>query len=232
MIDFLNQQVSIILVIGLVFILLCISGIYFRLFLRLRKAQLDNDSVLATTKTDSHNIAFGYALEWLENSKKAIVHKRTLPANERNALASEITKRQQLVDSFEKQPSTEHVSTEQLKGTYHILGFNQNKEASRYSGYLHVTTTGTHRVNAEWIIDGEQTQLGTGFYHNNILVINFSYEGDARKIYKGVVVYRVINKNILNGFWSEKHGNDAYLGIEECRRLNKSETLFNTAQLN
>jgi hypothetical protein len=46
------------------------------------------------------------------------------------------------------------------------------------------------------------------------------------KFFKGVVVYRCLS-NILDGFWSEKHGNPLYLGTERCLKYNcKLELIF------
>jgi hypothetical protein len=87
-------------------------------------------------------------------------------------------------------------------------------------------TTGKNRVNAIWTIRGEQTQTGRGFYKDDILVINFAYLGELRnrpKTFKGVVVYKLINENILEGFWSEKFGDDNFLGFEEARKMTNAE---------
>lgn len=50
-------------------------------------------------------------------------------------------------------------------------------------------------------------------------------ESEDRKIYKGVAVYRCITKDILDGFWSEKHGNPLYLGSEYCVRISNGDFL-------
>jgi len=52
-----------------------------------------------------------------------------------------------------------------------------------------------------------------------------TYKGDDHKIYKGVAVYRCITKDVLDGFWSEKHGNPLYLGSEHCLRMETTERL-------
>ena len=108
------------------------------------------------------------------------------------------------------------------EGTYEIIGYNQDKEQSGYTGYLKLIATSKNRVNAIWTISGVQTQTGKGFFKEDILVINFAYLGELRnrpKTFKGVVVYKLINENILDGFWSEKYGDDNYLGFEEGRRM-------------
>ena len=47
-----------------------------------------------------------------------------------------------------------------------------------------------------------------------------------KKIYKGVVVYKCLNKDILEGFWSEEKGNPKFIGSENCFRIKKN-TLIN-----
>ena len=50
--------------------------------------------------------------------------------------------------------------------------------------------------------------------------------GEDNTLYKGVVVYRCITKDILDGFWSEKHGNSLCLGEERCFRVNDEQNKF------
>lgn len=106
----------------------------------------------------------------------------------------------------------------QLQGTYNITGSNQDAEDVTYSGTLELAIDENNRINAKWLINNNQKQLGTGFFKDNILIINFNYKGDGRT-YKGVVVYKCITKDLLDGFWSEKHGNPLYLGEERCYRV-------------
>ncbi|KIC63945.1 hypothetical protein [Chryseobacterium taiwanense] len=117
------------------------------------------------------------------------------------------------------------MTIQDLVGSYSIQGSNQEETDSvSYHGILTLSLDENNRIIAQWII-GDHLQNGTGFYKNHILVINFNYEGDDHKIYKGVAVYRCLNKDILDGFWSEKHGNPLYLGSEYCVRLQHSEFL-------
>ncbi len=123
--------------------------------------------------------------------------------------------------------STQLKNSENLEGTYRIIGFNQDEEQTGYSGVLKLIKTGKYRVNALWTVVGGQTQTGKGFFKDDILVINFAYIGeldDKTKIFKGVVVYKVINEDTLEGFWSEKYGDNDYLGYEECQRIIEPET--------
>ena len=112
-----------------------------------------------------------------------------------------------------------------LVGSYSIQGSNQvESEEISYQGILTLSLDENNRIIAEWIID-DYIQNGSGFYKNEILVINFNYEGQDKTIYKGVAVYRCIGKDILDGFWSEKHGNPLYLGSEYCVKINRLEFL-------
>ncbi|WP_299667910.1 hypothetical protein [uncultured Polaribacter sp.] len=115
---------------------------------------------------------------------------------------------------------------EDLVGNYQIIGSNQNAEKEdSYKGTLSLTLDSNHRIVAKWRINKSQQQFGTGFFKNNILVINFQYQGDEDTIYKGVVVYKCISKDILEGFWSEKYGDPQFLGEERCFRIKEKELL-------
>lgn len=118
------------------------------------------------------------------------------------------------------------MTIQDLVGNYAISGSNQDESNEiSYKGVLTLALDQNNRIIAEWIINNSQIQKGTGFFKDNILVINFRYKGDDHKTYKGVAVYRCINKDILDGFWSEKHGNPLYLGSEYCLRKETTERL-------
>ncbi|MEC3877442.1 hypothetical protein [Chryseobacterium salviniae] len=111
------------------------------------------------------------------------------------------------------------MTLQDLAGSYAIQGSNQEEAGgSSYQGILTLSLDENNRIIAEWLI-GDHEQHGTGFYKDGILVINFRYEGDDQKIYKGVAVYRWINPDVLDGFWSEKHGDPRFLGTEYCVRI-------------
>ena len=114
-----------------------------------------------------------------------------------------------------------------LVGKYNITGCNQDEAAQPYKGTLELALDANNRVNAKWLINTNQKQSGTGFFKDHILVINFSYAGDNEKTYKGVVVYKCITKDLLEGFWSEKHGDPMYLGSERCFRMGAPAELLN-----
>ena len=116
---------------------------------------------------------------------------------------------------------------EDLIGKYSIIGNNQNEEENNYTGTLTLTLDESKRIVAKWLINRNQEQFGTGFFKDNILVINFKYQGDENTIYKGVVVYRCISNDILDGFWSEKYGNPLFLGEERCFRIKDEKQLLN-----
>jgi hypothetical protein len=115
----------------------------------------------------------------------------------------------------------------ELTGHYNIIGSNQDTEGAAYRGTLELTLDNNNRINAKWLIHTDQVQLGTGFFKDNILVINFNYKGDNETLYKGVVVYKCLTKDYLEGFWSEKHGNPLYLGVERCFRIGTERELIN-----
>ncbi|WP_054850644.1 hypothetical protein [Olleya sp. ITB9] len=113
------------------------------------------------------------------------------------------------------------MTIQQLPGQYQIEGSNQDDNSSGYKGVLDLQLDENNRVKAKWLINNNQEQFGTGFFKHNILVINFNYKGADNVIYKGVVVYKCVTNDILEGFWSEKHGNPLYLGEERCFRIKK-----------
>lgn len=112
-----------------------------------------------------------------------------------------------------------------LVGSYSVEGSNQDGvDAISYRGSLALSLDKNNRIIAHWLIE-DQEQNGTGFFKDNILVINFNYLGQSDIIYKGVAVYKCISKDILEGFWSEKHGDPVYLGTERCLRKVSKELL-------
>lgn len=118
------------------------------------------------------------------------------------------------------------MTIQDLVGNYSITGNNQDDNNEMpYKGILTLSLDINNRIIAKWIINNNQEQTGSGFFKDNILVINFKYIGDDTKIYKGVAVYRFITKDLLDGFWSEKHGNPLYLGTERCFRTISKEQL-------
>ena len=119
------------------------------------------------------------------------------------------------------------MNVEDLVGSFKILGSNQDAGGDNYKGTLELILDDHNRIKAEWLINENQIQSGTGFFKNDIWVINFKYKGDNDLTYKGIVVYRCITKDILDGFWSEKHGDPRFLGEERCFRIGVTDNLVN-----
>ena len=118
------------------------------------------------------------------------------------------------------------MTIQDLIGNYAISGSNQeDTNEMTYKGTLTLSLDDNNRIIAQWLINNSQQQIGYGFFKDNILVINFKYKGDDSKTYKGVAVYRCITKDLLEGFWSEKHGDPLYLGTEHCLRIESTELL-------
>ena len=118
------------------------------------------------------------------------------------------------------------MTIQDLIGKYSISGSNQDENNEMiYKGILTLSLDINNRIIAQWLINDNQEQKGYGFFKDNILVINFNYKGEDNEIYKGVAVYRCITKDVLDGFWSEKHGNPLYLGTEHCLRIESREFL-------
>ena len=104
-------------------------------------------------------------------------------------------------------------------GTYNILGSNQDEEASNYKGILKLSSQKDQIVEAEWIIGSSQKHYGIGFMEDSRLIIRFQYEGDDDEIYHGVAEYHLVEKGILEGFWTEEFGDNRFLGTEQCFKL-------------
>lgn len=117
------------------------------------------------------------------------------------------------------------MKAQDIVGDYTIIGSNQDFSEDTYKGKLFLTLANEHRINAKWLINNDQEQFGTGFFKDNILVINFYYQGINAKVFNGTVVYKCLTKDILEGFWNEEEGNPHYLGTENCFRI--KNTLVN-----
>lgn len=116
------------------------------------------------------------------------------------------------------------MTTKDILGDYKILGTNQNASEETYKGTLNLSLDDDNRIIAKWIINKSQEQFGVGFFKNNILVINFNYQGNENTTYYGTVVYKCLTKDILEGFWSEEYGNPKFLGSENCFRIKNELT--------
>ncbi|CAD7813585.1 hypothetical protein CHRY9390_02678 [Chryseobacterium aquaeductus] len=117
------------------------------------------------------------------------------------------------------------MTVQDVVGSYSIQGSNQEEtDHISYHGILTLSLDENNRIIAQWMI-GDHEQSGTDFFKDDLLVINFQYEGDDENIYKGTAVYRCLTTDILEGFWSEKNGDPRYLGSEYGARINTTEFL-------
>ena len=113
------------------------------------------------------------------------------------------------------------MTIEELVGNYVVNGCNQDEEQTAYKGVLQLSLDVYRRVVAQWTISGDQSQQGIGFFKDNILVINFNYLNDDGALFKGVVVYKCLSKDILEGHWTEEMGDPNFLGFEQLLRTSK-----------
>lgn len=111
------------------------------------------------------------------------------------------------------------MTAKDIIGNYSVIGTNQDNSENTYKGTLNLSFDNYKRIEAKWLINNTQEQTGVGFFKNNILVIHFKYRGYQHKFFNGTVVYKFLNIDILEGFWSEDNGNPAYLGTENCFRV-------------
>ena len=111
------------------------------------------------------------------------------------------------------------MTAEDLIGEYSVIGSNQNDSTISYKGTLSLTIDENNRIVAKWLIHNEQEQFGSGFFKDNILVVNFHYLGNDNETYYGTVVYKCLTKDILEGFWSEEFGDPKFLGSEKCFKI-------------
>lgn len=119
------------------------------------------------------------------------------------------------------------MTKDELVGEYMIEGINQDEQQSSYQGTLRLSLDIHGRVMAQWIIAGEQSQQGIGFFKDHILVINFNYHNEDQELFKGVVVYKCLTRDLLEGFWSEEHGDPQFLGTETAYRKEATVAVLN-----
>ncbi len=119
------------------------------------------------------------------------------------------------------------MTLENLIGEFTIHGSNQDATGTKYTGKLRLSLDGNDRIAALWNISGTQIQRGSGFFKDNILAINFNYKNEDQQTFKGVVIFKCITKDFLDGFWYEEHGDPDYLGFEKAYRINFDNSLLN-----
>ena len=118
------------------------------------------------------------------------------------------------------------MTLQELVGQYTVIGNNQDAESNSYKGKLFLSLDINNRIVAKWLINNQQEQFGYGFFKENILVLNFKYT-IRNNIYKGVIIYKCISKDILEGFWTEEHGDPKFIGEERCFRINNRKEVIN-----
>ncbi len=124
---------------------------------------------------------------------------------------------------------TLNISIESILGSYLIEGHNQDENNTPYTGQLEIKTNQFGELKAVWVIGKDQLQFGTGFLHKNTLVFNFYYEGEGDYIgkqFKGIVIYTILPNGELKGFWSEKYGDQRFLGKENAKKRSPLKTEF------
>lgn len=127
---------------------------------------------------------------------------------------------------FKKMNSTP-ASQKAIEGRYLINGNNQDEHQTPYSGRLDITALPNGRYEGLWTIGNSQIQFGKGFRFEDTLVFNFHYSGEgdfSGQRFKGVVIYSICSNGNLKGFWSEKHGDQRFLGkengVKQCQVQN------------
>ena len=116
------------------------------------------------------------------------------------------------------------MKTQDILGYFSIIGTNQDDSKNTYKGKLFLSLDDDRKIIAKWLINNTQEQFGTGYFKNNILVINFYYKSIEGEIFKGKVIYKCLTKDILEGIWTEDFGNPEFVGTENCFRI-KNEIL-------
>lgn len=114
-------------------------------------------------------------------------------------------------------------------GKYLIQGVNQDESQSPYNGQLEIKEDLNGKLKATWLIGSDQLQFGTGFKHEHTLVFNFYYKGEGdfkNKKFKGTVIYNILPNGDLNGVWSEKYGDQRFLGKENAKNIKNISTCF------
>jgi hypothetical protein len=109
-----------------------------------------------------------------------------------------------------------------LVGSFYVEGANQNAEGSTYKGTLTLSLIGQNRLQAIWQIGNDQTQFGEGFFKNNLLVINFYYQGVEDTYFYGTVAYTCLSADRLEGIWTEEAADPNFVGEEKAIRLKTS----------
>ncbi|OHX68617.1 hypothetical protein NH26_18265 [Flammeovirga pacifica] len=88
-------------------------------------------------------------------------------------------------------------------GNYSVDGHNPWDEESKYSGSLQIQKN-DNQYHLDWAVGISNIyQKGIGKVIKNFLVVHFDYK-DKEHTFKGLVIYRQIDKDTLAGFWIEE----------------------------
>lgn len=115
---------------------------------------------------------------------------------------------------------------EDLLGRFTIEGTNQDAISSPYGGELELSIDHNRQILALWTIGADQIQQGIGFFKDHILVINFNYRGVDHVLFKGVVVYKCLTSDLLEGFWQEERADPQFIGKEKAYRITTTKETF------
>jgi hypothetical protein len=95
--------------------------------------------------------------------------------------------------------SSSHCGASSLKtGTYQLEGSNDESGNINYHGKVIVKSSG-ELYELRWIIGRNQMQIGTAILEGDVLSVNYY---DLKSHSFGVVSYRIISENILEGKWA------------------------------
>jgi len=155
---------------------------------------------------------FNQGLEhWYQKSKLAL-EKRPLKKKE-------LDKRLHLFEYAEHNPDYA-INMVNVCGVYEVAGGNPDIKDSYYTGLLNIDLV-NNQIEASWLIEGEQHQVGYGFVFNNTLVIHFSYFNEEEEEFNGIVAYHFLNPDILIGKWTEEYALEN--AFEMGRKLTPNE---------
>lgn len=147
---------------------------------------------------------------WYSKSKLAL--------HQREDKKEELLKRLELFEYAEQNPDFD-LSMVNVCGVYQITGGNPDVKNSYYTGLLNIDLI-NNQIEANWLIEGSQTQTGYGFVFNNTLVIHFNYI-EENNLYNGVVAYQFLTPEIVIGKWTEEVAVEN--AFEMARKLSPNE---------
>ena len=155
---------------------------------------------------------------WLENSS-AITKIAQDPY--KSSFEYELKLREELVSKIKVRPYT--IFPETAIGNYKVIGKNPGQENSCYIGNLLIEFE-NETWYATWYIYGEAHSAYGMQVGPNILVFNFSYVDENKRMHNGLISYKFLSDAIVHGEWIEE--SVPFKGIEELRKTNKDTEVF------